>query len=68
MKSLERLLCLTLPLNGGGGEVKHIHFHVKIIFIFQHVFYFDEVFGESCTNQDVYMKTAHPLIQHIFNG
>ncbi|NXL93874.1 KIF24 protein, partial [Alectura lathami] len=37
-------------------------------YILQHVFYFDEVFGESCTNQDVYVKTAHPLIQHIFNG
>ncbi|NXC14162.1 KIF24 protein, partial [Corythaeola cristata] len=37
-------------------------------YILQHVFYFDEVFGESCSNQDVYMKTAHPLIQHIFNG
>ncbi|XP_010156143.1 PREDICTED: kinesin-like protein KIF24, partial [Eurypyga helias] len=37
-------------------------------YILQHVFYFDEVFGESCTNQDVYMKTAHPLIQHIFKG
>ncbi|NWU93872.1 KIF24 protein, partial [Upupa epops] len=37
-------------------------------YILQHVFYFDEVFGESCTNQDVYMKTAHPLIQHIFDG
>uniref|UniRef100_A0A8C0JB16 Kinesin family member 24 n=1 Tax=Chelonoidis abingdonii TaxID=106734 RepID=A0A8C0JB16_CHEAB len=37
-------------------------------YILQHVFYFDEVFGEACTNQDVYMKTAHPLIQHIFNG
>ncbi|XP_009942247.2 kinesin-like protein KIF24 isoform X2 [Opisthocomus hoazin] len=37
-------------------------------YILQHVFYFDEVFGESCTNQDVYTKTAHPLIQHIFNG
>ncbi|XP_052526597.1 kinesin-like protein KIF24 [Tympanuchus pallidicinctus] len=37
-------------------------------YILQHVFYFDEVFGESCTNQDVYMKTAHPLIQHIFSG
>ncbi|KAM4752799.1 kinesin-like protein KIF24 isoform 2-T2 [Cyanocitta cristata] len=37
-------------------------------YILQHVFYFDEVFGESCTNEDVYMKTAHPLIQHIFNG
>ncbi|XP_041884655.1 kinesin-like protein KIF24 isoform X1 [Corvus kubaryi] len=37
-------------------------------YILQHVFYFDEVFEESCTNQDVYMKTAYPLIQHIFNG
>ncbi|XP_077202676.1 kinesin-like protein KIF24 isoform X2 [Paroedura picta] len=37
-------------------------------YILQHVFYFDEVFGEGCSNQDVYMKTAHPLIQHIFNG
>uniref|UniRef100_A0A8D2LP47 Kinesin-like protein KIF24 n=1 Tax=Varanus komodoensis TaxID=61221 RepID=A0A8D2LP47_VARKO len=37
-------------------------------YILQHVFYFDEVFGETCSNQDVYMKTAHPLIQHIFNG
>ncbi|NXU42245.1 KIF24 protein, partial [Drymodes brunneopygia] len=36
-------------------------------YILQHVFYFDEVFGESCTNHDVYMKTAYPLIQHIFN-
>ncbi|NXY35990.1 KIF24 protein, partial [Pomatorhinus ruficollis] len=37
-------------------------------YILQHVFYFDEVFDETCTNQDVYMKTAYPLIQHIFNG
>ncbi|MEE6457765.1 hypothetical protein FKM82_000028 [Ascaphus truei] len=37
-------------------------------YILQHVFYFDEVFSEAFTNQDVYMKTAHPLIQHIFNG
>ncbi|NXH21908.1 KIF24 protein, partial [Bucco capensis] len=37
-------------------------------YILEHVFYFDEVFGESCTNQDVYMKTAHPLILHVFNG
>ncbi|XP_007948860.1 kinesin-like protein KIF24 [Orycteropus afer afer] len=37
-------------------------------YILQHVFYFDEVFGEACTNWDVYMKTTHPLIQHIFNG
>ncbi|NWS00522.1 KIF24 protein, partial [Motacilla alba] len=37
-------------------------------YIVQHVFHFDEVFGESCNNQDVYMKTAYPLIQHIFTG
>ncbi|XP_032748317.1 kinesin-like protein KIF24 [Rattus rattus] len=37
-------------------------------YILQHVFYFDEVFGEACSNQDVYLKTAHPLIQHIFSG
>ncbi|KAI5942056.1 kinesin-like protein KIF24 [Manis javanica] len=37
-------------------------------YILQHVFYFDEVFGEACTNWEVYMKTTHPLIQHIFNG
>ncbi|XP_067387005.1 kinesin-like protein KIF24 [Emydura macquarii macquarii] len=37
-------------------------------YILQHVFYFDEVFGEACSNRDVYLKTAHPLIQHIFNG
>uniref|UniRef100_A0A670YVF8 Kinesin-like protein KIF24 n=1 Tax=Pseudonaja textilis TaxID=8673 RepID=A0A670YVF8_PSETE len=37
-------------------------------YILQHVFYFDEVFGESCSNQDVYLKTAHPLIQHVLNG
>ncbi|KAL6060757.1 hypothetical protein STEG23_024685, partial [Scotinomys teguina] len=37
-------------------------------YILQHVFYFDEVFGEACTNRDVYLKTAHPLIQHVFNG
>ncbi|XP_075696287.1 kinesin-like protein KIF24 [Rhinoderma darwinii] len=37
-------------------------------YILQHVFYFDEVFSEKFTNQDVYVKTAHPLIQHVFNG
>ncbi|XP_041523523.1 kinesin-like protein KIF24 [Microtus oregoni] len=37
-------------------------------YILQHVFYFDEVFGEACTNRDVYLKTAHPLIQHVFSG
>uniref|UniRef100_A0A8C5QQE5 Kinesin motor domain-containing protein n=1 Tax=Leptobrachium leishanense TaxID=445787 RepID=A0A8C5QQE5_9ANUR len=36
--------------------------------LFQHVFYFDEVFSETFSNQDVYVKTAHPLIQHVFSG
>ncbi|XP_048402707.2 kinesin-like protein KIF24 isoform X1 [Stegostoma tigrinum] len=34
----------------------------------QHVFYFDEAFEETCTNYDVYLKTAYPLIQHVFSG
>uniref|UniRef100_A0A803J3L8 Kinesin-like protein KIF24 n=1 Tax=Xenopus tropicalis TaxID=8364 RepID=A0A803J3L8_XENTR len=37
-------------------------------YILQHAFYFDEVFSETFTNQDVYMRTAYPLIQHVFNG
>ncbi|XP_053557011.1 kinesin-like protein KIF24 [Bombina bombina] len=37
-------------------------------YILQHIFYFDEVFSEDFSNHDVYMKTAHPLIQHVFNG
>ncbi|XP_067907550.1 kinesin-like protein KIF24 [Heterodontus francisci] len=34
----------------------------------QHVFYFDEAFEETCTNYDIYLKTAYPLIQHVFSG
>ncbi|GCB78214.1 hypothetical protein scyTo_0015788, partial [Scyliorhinus torazame] len=34
----------------------------------QHIFYFDEAFEETCTNYDVYLKTAYPLIQHVFSG
>nr|XP_033791379.1 kinesin-like protein KIF24 isoform X2 [Geotrypetes seraphini]XP_033791388.1 kinesin-like protein KIF24 isoform X2 [Geotrypetes seraphini] len=37
-------------------------------YILQHVFYFDEVFSEDFSNQDVYKKTAYPLIHHVFNG
>ncbi|KAM4808389.1 kinesin-like protein KIF24 [Rhinophrynus dorsalis] len=37
-------------------------------YVLQHVFYFDEVFSEAFSNRDVYMKTAYPLIQHVFNG
>ncbi|ORZ37533.1 P-loop containing nucleoside triphosphate hydrolase protein [Catenaria anguillulae PL171] len=34
----------------------------------QHAFHFDEVFGEECTNDDVYARTALPLVQYIFTG
>ncbi|XP_041092342.1 kinesin-like protein KIF24 isoform X2 [Polyodon spathula] len=37
-------------------------------YILQHVFHFDAVFDDACSNQDVYMKTAYPLIQHVFSG
>ncbi|XP_069482941.1 kinesin-like protein KIF24 [Ambystoma mexicanum] len=37
-------------------------------YILQHVFCFDEVFSEALSNHDVYMRTAYPLIQHLFNG
>ncbi|XP_041095204.1 kinesin-like protein KIF24 [Polyodon spathula] len=37
-------------------------------YILQHVFHFDGVFDDACSNQDVYMKTAYPLIHHVFNG
>ncbi|KAL4623186.1 kinesin-like protein KIF24 [Arapaima gigas] len=37
-------------------------------YVLQHEFYYDEVFSEACTNEDVYLKTAGPLIQHIFSG
>ncbi|BFY97058.1 hypothetical protein BsWGS_00098 [Bradybaena similaris] len=34
----------------------------------QHEFIFDEVFDETCTNEDVYVRAARPLISCIFNG
>ncbi|CAJ0916006.1 unnamed protein product [Ranitomeya imitator] len=30
--------------------------------------YILQCFSETFSNQDVYMKTAYPLIQHVFNG
>ncbi|XP_053727642.1 uncharacterized protein LOC128762994 isoform X2 [Synchiropus splendidus] len=33
-----------------------------------HKFYFDQVFGEESTNEDVYLKTAYPLVRHTLNG
>ncbi|KAH9503198.1 Kinesin-like protein kif24 [Bulinus truncatus] len=34
----------------------------------QHEFMFDEVFDERCTNEDVYIRAARPLINCVFNG
>lgn len=34
----------------------------------QHRFYFDQVFGEESSNEDVYQRTAYPLVQHMLNG
>ncbi|XP_053406268.1 kinesin-related protein 3-like [Mercenaria mercenaria] len=34
----------------------------------QHEFIFDEVFEESCSNEDVYIRAARPLINCIFDG
>ncbi len=28
---------------------------------------FDEVFDEQCSNDDVYRRTAQPLVEHVFN-
>ncbi len=36
--------------------------------LLQHVFAFDEAFGASCSNQDVYEGTARPLVQHVIQG
>ncbi|XP_049619767.1 kinesin-like protein KIF24 isoform X3 [Syngnathus scovelli] len=37
-------------------------------YILQHPFYFDQVFGESHSNEEVYKKTAYPLVQHMLDG
>lgn len=34
----------------------------------QHKFYFDQVFGEESSNEEVYRRTAYPLVQHMLNG
>ncbi|KAG7223416.1 hypothetical protein INR49_015519 [Caranx melampygus] len=31
-------------------------------------FYFDKVFGEESSNEEVYQQTAYPLVQHMLNG
>lgn len=37
-------------------------------YILQHRFQFDHVFGEESTNEEVYQKTAYPLVQHMLRG
>uniref|UniRef100_A0A672G465 Kinesin-like protein n=1 Tax=Salarias fasciatus TaxID=181472 RepID=A0A672G465_SALFA len=37
-------------------------------YILEHRFYFDHVFDERNSNEDVYQNTAYPLVQHMLNG
>jgi Kinesin motor domain len=37
-------------------------------YIEEHVFNFDEVFDADCSNEDVYRRTAQPLVEYIFTG
>ncbi|XP_077376636.1 uncharacterized protein LOC144018415 isoform X2 [Festucalex cinctus] len=37
-------------------------------YILQHPFYFDQVFGDYHSNEEVYKKTAYPLVQHMLDG
>lgn len=46
----------------------HITIDKKKGSIFQHEFIFDEVFDEGCSNEDVYIRAARPLINCVFEG
>ncbi|KAI3649841.1 hypothetical protein MP228_005473 [Amoeboaphelidium protococcarum] len=37
-------------------------------YIEKHQFIFDEVFDSNCSNEDIYQRTAQPLIETVFNG
>ncbi|KAM3611672.1 uncharacterized protein V6R79_022300 [Siganus canaliculatus] len=37
-------------------------------YILQHRFYFDQVFGEESSNEEVYQRTTYPLVQHMLKG
>lgn len=41
--------------------------YLAVLFL-QHRFYFDKVFGEESSNEEVYQQTAYPLVQHMLNG
>lgn len=47
------------------GRLVFISFHALCL---QHRFYFDQVFGEESSNEEVYRRTAYPLVQHMLNG
>jgi kinesin family protein 2/24 len=36
-------------------------------YVEKHPFIFDEVFDDYATNEDVYRRTAQPLVEHVFN-
>ncbi|KAL0481387.1 kinesin family member [Acrasis kona] len=36
-------------------------------YVEKHPFIFDEVFDEYANNEDVYRRTAQPLVEHVFN-
>uniref|UniRef100_A0AAQ6IHG5 Kinesin motor domain-containing protein n=1 Tax=Anabas testudineus TaxID=64144 RepID=A0AAQ6IHG5_ANATE len=52
-----------------GGECVIVHEGKEAVdltqYILQHRFYFDQVFGEDSSNEEVYHRTAYPLVQHI---
>ncbi|XP_030593526.1 kinesin-like protein KIF24 isoform X2 [Archocentrus centrarchus] len=55
-----------------GGECVIVHEGKEAVdlsqYILQHKFYFDQVFGEESSNEEVYRKTAYPLVQHMLKG
>ncbi|XP_035022862.2 uncharacterized protein LOC118115664 isoform X2 [Hippoglossus stenolepis] len=55
-----------------GGECVIVHESKEAVdltqYILQHRFYFDQVFGEESSNEEVYQGTAYPLVQHMLNG
>ncbi|XP_040897283.1 uncharacterized protein LOC121184013 [Toxotes jaculatrix] len=55
-----------------GGECVVVHESKEAVdltqYILQHRFYFDQVFGEESSNEEVYQRTAYPLVQHMLSG
>ncbi|XP_041854718.1 uncharacterized protein LOC121648582 [Melanotaenia boesemani] len=55
-----------------GGECVIVHESKEAVdltqYIRQHKFYFDQVFGEESSNEDMYQTTVYPLVQHMLSG